>query len=79
MYLHIGQEVMLRTREIVAIIDRQILEQSEETRQFFNRLRAMDLVEGDLNRAKSLIITDHKIYCSKISALTLARRGAVFG
>ena len=75
MFLHVGQEVMIRASEIVAILDSSILDQSNETRQFFNRLRALDRVEGDVPSSKSMIVTDRGIYLSKISTSTLARRG----
>ncbi len=75
MYLHVGQAVMIREAEIIAIFDIGLLNQSDETKQFFSRLRAQDLVEGDPRRAKSMIVTEKKIYLSKISPSTLARRG----
>ncbi len=75
MYLHLGQDVMIRGSELVAILDSSILDISEETKQFFGRLRAMGHVQGDSRLSKSMIITDHKIYFSKISATTLGRRG----
>lgn len=75
MYRHVGQEVMIREAELIAIFDRSILDSSEETRQFFNRMRAIEQVHGNLPSAKSMIITDRGIYLSKISSGTLARRG----
>ncbi len=74
MYLHAGHDVMIMNQTIIAILDRQILEQSEPTRQFFDRLRALGRVHGSLHEAKSLIVTDDAVVCSPISATTLSRR-----
>ncbi len=74
MYLHAGRDVMVFNSTIVAILDRQVLARSEDTRQFFDRLRAMDRVYGNLHQAKSLIITEDAVICSPISAMTLVRR-----
>ena len=77
MYLHAGHDVMIREQKIVAIVDVWVLETSAATRQFFDRLRAMGKVEGDLRQAKSMVILEDGIYVSKISASTLARRGQI--
>ena len=74
MYLHAGHDVMILNRTIIAILDRQLLERSEPTRQFFDRLRALGRVYGNLPEAKSLIVTQDAVFCSPISAMTLGRR-----
>lgn len=74
MYLHLGHDMMVAHGKIVAIIERDIIDRSVETRQFFNRMRATGGVEGPLDGAKSLIILDDRILCSQISTLTLVRR-----
>lgn len=75
MYRHVGHAVMIREAELIAIFDRSILDSSEATRQFFDRMRALEHVHGNLPSAKSMILTDNAIYLSKISSGTLARRG----
>lgn len=74
MYLHLGRDVMVAHSRIVAILDRQVIDRSAETRQYFNRIRGAGQVFGDLNDAKSLIVLNDAIICSPISAVTLMRR-----
>ncbi|MCL6563152.1 MAG: DUF370 domain-containing protein [Firmicutes bacterium] len=76
MYLHIGHDQTIHHRQIVAIVDRELLTRSPETRQWFNRLRGLNQIYGDEREAKSLVIVDSGVYCSPISALTLLRRAA---
>ncbi|MBX5465979.1 MAG: DUF370 domain-containing protein [Firmicutes bacterium] len=74
MYLHIGHDVTVPQGEVIAIIDRELLRRSPETRQWFNRLRGLGQIFGDEREAKSLVIVPNGVYCSPISAVTLMRR-----
>jgi len=76
MYLHIGHDLTIHHRQIVAIVDRDLLDRSPETRQWFSRLRGLNQIYGDEKDAKSLVIVDGGVYCSPISALTLLRRAS---
>lgn len=75
MYVHVGGDVMVPRARVIAIVNLAILDISPETHQFFDRMRALDKVEGDLKHAKSMVILENGIYLSSISATTLARRG----
>lgn len=73
MYLHIGGDIVIPLRDIVAILDYEKVFQSPVNKEFWSaKSKAPQGV-------KSCIITkDNKIYYSPISSLTLARRAESF-
>jgi len=74
-YVHIGEDVVVRTGEVVAILDARLLRASEVNQQFFERAAAAGRVLGHkLASARSVVVTTHGLYPSSISTTTLARR-----
>lgn len=65
---------MVAANEVVAIVDRDLLDQSRDFRHFYNRLRAQGRIYGQLGEAKTLIVTTDSIVLSSISSQTLVRR-----
>ncbi len=81
MYLHLGNDISLRESEIISIHDFEIF-RSGENKSYFDRMRKQKAVIYSnclLKNARSLIITEDKIYLSAISPMTLKSRTAVFG
>ncbi|HEY8551899.1 MAG TPA: extracellular matrix/biofilm biosynthesis regulator RemA family protein [Thermaerobacter sp.] len=78
MFLHIGSDVILPYREIVVILDAQLLRQSAAVRDLVALAqldrRVVDLAEG---QPRSIVVADRGIYLSPISVLTLRRRGSL--
>lgn len=74
MYLHIGHDILVPTRSIIALLNRDLLETSPEFRHLYNRLRMDGKVTGDPQEAKTVILTSETIYLSNISSQTLVRR-----
>ncbi len=75
MYVHIGGEVVLRTTEIVAILDARLLRASEVNQLFLERAAAAGRIRGhSLAAARSVVVTTRGVYPSNLSAATLARR-----
>lgn len=77
MFLHLGNDLSVRTREILAVLDysafrkgknAQFLRDKEEKGLLF---RSSDLLEEEI---KSLVITKKMIYLSPISTHTLYKR-----
>ena len=66
MYIHIGADTVLRSRDIVAIFDATILKQQKELAQGPNWL--------ELGNVKSVVLTPTRIYGSPISCATLHKR-----
>ncbi|MGC5326510.1 extracellular matrix regulator RemB [Brevibacillus sp. SYSU BS000544] len=75
MFIHIGGDTVVSTKEVITIIDHQSVKTSKISRKFIQDERKNKvLVEDDMEEAKSYVITKDAIYCSPISSLTLKRR-----
>ncbi len=74
LYLHIGHDTMIETRDIIAILNRAMMDTSPEFRQMVHRLHADGAVQGNLREAKTVILTDNGLVLSNISAATLYKR-----
>jgi len=74
-YLHLGDDRVVRMAEVVAILDARLLRASEVNQRFFERAAAAGQVLGhNLAGARSVVVTVRGLYPSPISAATLARR-----
>lgn len=75
MFLHVGADVVVSLKQMVAILDLRSIQGAEPTREFlsqaYGRKRVFDVASGD---PKSLVLTDEGIYLSPISSLTLKKR-----
>ena len=78
MYLHLGQDMVVRKCDVLGVFDLDITSQSHITRGFLHRAekegRVRD-VSGELPRS-FVVTTDGEslVYLSQISTLTLLRR-----
>jgi len=74
-YAHIGEDVVVRTEEVVAILDARLLRASEANQPFFQKAAAAGRLLGhNLAGARSVVVTTRGLYPSPISTATLARR-----
>ncbi|NLV35693.1 MAG: DUF370 domain-containing protein [Clostridiaceae bacterium] len=79
MFLHIGGEVAIPMKNIIAIMDIDTTTLSKDTKEFLRTAEEEGFVESICNDLpKSFIITEmnkrSKIYLSPISSLTLQKR-----
>jgi len=81
MYLHLGNEVSIRTRDLIGVFDMDITTVSKDTRDFLRRCEADDIVtnvSGEL--PKSFVLCRYngeiQVFISAISAVTLRKRAA---
>ncbi|OIJ21926.1 DUF370 domain-containing protein [Anaerobacillus alkalidiazotrophicus] len=75
MFIHLGGETVIRSKDVIAILDRQVKETSETTEEFLSNCIEAEQVEEILkDMTKSIVITTDKIYLSPISSTTLKRR-----
>jgi hypothetical protein len=79
MFLHIGGDVVLPTKNIIAILDMETTTISKDTREFLKIAEEEGFIEAISNDLpKSYIITEFdkksKIYLSPISTVTLKKR-----
>jgi len=73
MYVHIGEETLVRALDIVAIISKESIVTSSQMNEFLthDRAKVVDLSKGGY---KSIVITKDKIYYSPLSSGTLKKR-----
>jgi hypothetical protein len=75
MFLHVGADVVISLKRVVAILDLRSSRDSEATKEFMTlahrERRVTDIANGE---AKSLVLTDMEIYLSPISSITLKKR-----
>lgn len=78
MYLHLGQESIIRTKEILGIFDLDTASLSRDTRAYLAAAeKAGRVVTVAEELPKSFIVTanaPHTVYLSQISAGTLKKR-----
>ena len=74
MFIHIGGDVVVRSAEVITIIDHNMTV-SKWMRKFLeNKEERHQLISVSKEDTKSFVVTKDKIYCSPISFLTLKRR-----
>ncbi|RST70958.1 DUF370 domain-containing protein [Siminovitchia acidinfaciens] len=73
MYVHVGDDVMIRSSEIIAILDKQTVQDSEEMLELINRKKS-ELVDIANGTFKSLVITPSHMYLSPIAIATLKKK-----
>ena len=73
MFLHLGSDVMVPVKDILAIYDYKTMELPENQKTLEIMMSGKEVVEIS-KEAKSYIFTDDKIYLSVISSLTLKKR-----
>jgi regulator of extracellular matrix RemA (YlzA/DUF370 family) len=75
MFLHVGADVVVSLKRVVAIFDLKSSQTAEATRAFITKAHqnkmVTDIAGGE---AKSLVLTDSEVYLSPISSLTLMKR-----
>jgi len=75
MFLHVGTDVVVSLKRVVAILDLKSAGSTDSTREFIAQLKAKkritDISGGD---AKSLVLTEEEAFLSPISSLTLKKR-----
>lgn len=75
MFVHLGGDTIIRSKDVIAILDHQAKETSEITEgflQFYEQEKGVEQISKDIT--KSIVITASKIYFSPISSTTLKRR-----
>lgn len=76
MFLHLGHNLSVRARDVIAIHDFALFAPGGVARSFLEREQAAGRVRDVAGGKppKALVITSHEIYLSAISPLTLLRR-----
>ncbi|OEH91993.1 extracellular matrix regulator RemB [Bacillus solimangrovi] len=75
MFIHLGEEIVIRSKDVVAIIDGQLLESSSIMAEFIQGQEQVGRIKQvSTNNIKSIIVTKKQVYFSPLSSVTLKRR-----
>jgi extracellular matrix regulatory protein B len=75
MFIHLGGDVMVPSKEVIAIFDIKMKYSSESTKEFLDVADEEGFVVTiDPNESKSFVLTTKNVYYSPISSLTLKKR-----
>ncbi len=73
MYLHIGDDILVHTDEIVAILDKKLLESSPILAEFLQQKAEVTLHLAKKS-IKSIVVTTKHVYYSPLASVTLKKR-----
>ena len=82
MYVHLGNETVVKENEIIGIFDIETTTVSQKTRIFLEKAEKNKIVKNvSYELPKSFIVTNNKkensVYISQISPLTLQKRSNI--
>ena len=77
MFIHIGSDHVVRSRDIIAIIDYQLISSSTIMDEMMIESEKKHRIYGPKSEAKSVMITKDKIYYSTLSVTTLKKRASM--
>jgi extracellular matrix regulatory protein B len=73
MYIHIGEEVLVKSKDIIAILDKDSVHSSNDIKEFLQH-HAETTQNLSKNSFKSIVVTSGKIYLSPLASTTLKKR-----
>ena len=75
MYLHIGEDTIIRDREIIGIFDMDTSTVNKATRDYLKKAEQQKrVVYVNYDLPKCFVVTNKKIYISPINTATLNKR-----
>ncbi len=79
MYLHLGQDIVVRDGDVIGIFDLEKTSVAKRTREFLsNATRQNQVITVSYEMPKSFVVACHeretKVYISQISTATLKKR-----
>lgn len=77
MFIHIGNDHVIRSRDIVTIINYDMVESSTVTDKIMDQMGKLDTIKGNKEDAKSIIVTVDQIYYCSLSVTTLKKRSSI--
>jgi extracellular matrix regulatory protein B len=75
LFIHLGEDIVIRSMDVIAIIDHQLLDSSVIIREFLQgQQEEKNIKTISQGSAKSVVVTTDQVYISPLSSLTLKRR-----
>lgn len=78
MFIHIGGDNVIRSEDVIAIIDQQFVASSTINAEMIdNQRKAKNVLDLQEETTKAIVITKDYIYYSPLSVLTLKKRASM--
>ncbi|MFC4558492.1 extracellular matrix regulator RemB [Virgibacillus kekensis] len=77
MFIHIGNDNVIRSEDVISIIDRNVITSSSIMEEMMENAAKQKIVVSPVDEAKSVVITNQKIYYSSLSVSTLKKRASM--
>ncbi|MYL50678.1 DUF370 domain-containing protein [Halobacillus litoralis] len=75
MFIHIGDDHVIQSKDVVAIIDHSLISSSSIIEEMIhNQRKEKQVIETEDYQAKAIVITNDVIYFSPLSVYTLKKR-----
>jgi len=78
MYIYIGNSEVIKTENIICILDYQLMQSSTKFKKFIKQRENKINLIGNKKDIKSIIITDKELYYSPLSTMTLKKRDDIY-
>ncbi|ASN03788.1 extracellular matrix regulator RemB [Virgibacillus necropolis] len=77
MFIHIGNDNVIQSKDVISIIDRNIISSSTIMEEMIQRASKNESVVETPEETKSVVITKDLIYFSSLSVATLKKRASM--
>jgi hypothetical protein len=78
LFIHLGEDIVIRSEDVIAIIDAQLINSASIINEFLEGQRTNDnIVEISKGYVKSVVVTTGQVYFSPLSSITLKRRSQI--
>ncbi|MBR7554717.1 extracellular matrix regulator RemB [Allobacillus sp. GCM10007491] len=78
MFVHIGDDNVIRTEEVIAMVDYSLFSSSTIIEEMiYNQRKENNVTDSAYDEAKSIVITVDHIYFSSLSVSTLSKRAQI--
>ncbi|GAB4072034.1 hypothetical protein GCM10028778_00930 [Barrientosiimonas marina] len=77
MFIHLGNDNVIRSEDVVSIIDYSIVKSSSIMEDMVKKKADQQQIYGPADEAKSVVVTRDTIYYSSLSVPTLKKRSSM--
>jgi len=75
MFIHLGGETVIRSKDVISILNHDMKDSSSITKAFLSfHEKGKNVISISEEVTKSIVVTESKIYYSPISSITLKKR-----
>lgn len=79
MFIHIGNDNVIQSKDVISIVDRNIISSSSIMEEMIQKAKKTQSVVTPAEESKSVVITNDLIYFSSLSVATLKKRASMIG